>query len=283
MSCNPGRLVALSLLLSACATPPGGPPAGPMPTYAEIAGSHNARLEGLARVHASGVVELEWTEGEKHHFEQGDAELWLDLPRQTALRISKLGDDLLWIGSDAERYWYFDLLRDPTRLISRDHAQPFDGGAGPAVRPLVLLTAMGLDPLPNHHVPPEVRWTRADESTGAAAGWAVRAPAGPSGTDRATIVFSEGDLWPLHVTVRNPQGDVLIRSRLEQYKTVPVPGKSPLASPKMAQVARIIDPSNNSEIRLYLRTWSGDVEHEPMDRVFDLDMLIAAMRPDEVH
>src|SRR5262245_18852154 len=78
------------------------------PSYSQLATAHNARVAQLKTLYGDGVLQIRWTDEQGHsHSDQGDMELWLNLPRKTALRVDKVGEVLLWLGSDDDRVWIF--------------------------------------------------------------------------------------------------------------------------------------------------------------------------------
>jgi hypothetical protein len=132
------------------------PPARPAPPDAAgavaLIEAHNRRVELLSRTWARGVIEFRWRDeaGEEHFEPQVNARLWLDLPRRTALRAEKFDDVLLWLGSDVEHYWMFDLMSEETVLYAGRHAgaEPEAGRSPLLIRPLALVDLLGLTPIP---------------------------------------------------------------------------------------------------------------------------------------
>src|SRR5690606_7570193 len=121
-------LAGVMLLVSGCQKPKGPivppnllpPPVqnqASLPTYSELIDRYNARLEGLGRVWASTDVEMRWRDAKgKERFEKGDGKFLYvrtdadaATPDNVAVTVEKLGKTLLWAGSDADRFWLFDL------------------------------------------------------------------------------------------------------------------------------------------------------------------------------
>ena len=90
------------------------------PSYKAIAVRHNDRLDRLTAVNAAGSIELRWTDDEGRHFESGRAEVWIVLPDRTAIDVQKLGERLMWMGSNGSDQWMIDFRGDETVLYLHD-------------------------------------------------------------------------------------------------------------------------------------------------------------------
>jgi hypothetical protein len=71
---------------------------------------------GLVRLHARGVAELRRRTEQGETFDQGDLDLRWSRALGLAVSLSKLGDRWVWMGSDASRWWVFELKSEPSRL-----------------------------------------------------------------------------------------------------------------------------------------------------------------------
>ncbi|XHC24547.1 hypothetical protein ABWH91_09670 [Phycisphaerales bacterium ac7] len=114
--------------------------------------AHNARVERLGVLWSRGIVAFRYRDAEgKLRDDQGNANVQLILPDRFAMRIHKVGETLLWIGCDAERYWMIDLLTEPSRAYVGRH-DDFTGEKGERVGlpvpPRELSRLMGLEELP---------------------------------------------------------------------------------------------------------------------------------------
>jgi hypothetical protein len=273
------------MALGGCAGPPeGGRPAPPVaPTYADLAAAHNERVAALERFHGDGVVEIRWIEDDRDKLVQGDVDLWVRLPRHTALRVSKLGDDLLWVGSDEERYWLFDLRGDETSLRTAGHERGIDtlgagGDAGgrtaglPSIRPLALLDLMGLVRLPTGGSDgPVLQWSPEHE------GWVISVD-GAGGALR--LVFDPATLLPKRAEHLDGAGTVILHATLERYQPVTRAGLLPLAWPRMAAEIAVRAPQSSSETKIFLDGMSDAVSDERIQALCDVDRLIEHLRPD---
>ena len=251
---------------------------------AELIESHNQRIELLGKIHSNGVIEFRWLDEDgREHFEpQVNAKLWIELPCLTALRAEKLDEVLLWLGSDEQRYWLFDLMGDEKKLHTHLHEEAAgDGEKSPLlIKPLALMDLLGLTPLPA--IPPDEAGDgptiemSADSERRA---WVVQAP-GAGGPMR--LFIDQVSRLPVRVETLSASGEVLMCSELRRYKSMIVPGISRAALPKIPTMIDIDDPDGSVSVKLALDEPTGDVEDQPWDRVFDLSRLMKAMRPDRI-
>jgi hypothetical protein len=151
----------LALGLSGCQQPPiipdqlGPEPVEidqPTPTYRALVERYNANVNKLGSIWASTEVHLRWQgEAGQAQSEHGDGTLIIVRPRKVALTIGKLGNTVLWAGSNADGYWLFD-KRDNSKVYfgryrhidkpcSRSLPMPIQPDAVP-----YLLGTMPLDP-----------------------------------------------------------------------------------------------------------------------------------------
>jgi hypothetical protein len=236
----------------------------------------------LSRVYSRGVIELRWRDDDGRHFEQGSIDLWLQLPRHTALRVEKLGNVFLWLGSDAELFWLFDMLSDDTVLHVSPHTSPLEDAGVFSVRPLALLDLIGLSKLPLEDDDDDTEHpvVSHDQQRNA---WVITAP-GQGGMMR--LYFARESYLPIRVESLNDNGEVAFTSviRPERYRSVPRPGAPASQFASMATLVDITatntpDGIRDGEIKLALDSPTSFVDNQPMDRVFDLPRLIQAMRP----
>ncbi len=278
-------LLVLAVMLSACKVSPQSAPPSDLeaPSYAELARSHNQRIAQLTRVQARGVIEIAWTdESGVRRFRQGDVDLYLHLPRRTALRVSKLGNVYMWLGSDADRYWLFDLVDEPTLYTGR-HAGS-DRDTLQTVKPLVLLDLIGMGAMQefdeaNDTAPPQVTYNSATDT------WVAESP-GEGGPMR--IFFDRTTLLPKHVETLSANGEVAYYSDIymSRYRSVPVPNVSAAALPRMATLVDIFSAGPNAEaqgeVKLGLDTPTGRIDERAFERVFDFSRLRRSMRPERI-
>jgi hypothetical protein len=254
----------------------------PPPTYAAIAKAHNERVAQLQQMYAVGTIEFRWKDDKGSHFENGHAELWLSLPRRTALRIDKVGEVLLWLGSDDERYWFFDLLSKESLLKVGRHDEAIADVEATTVlgmRPLMMLDLLALTTLPVEG-PEDTASLDAKRNA-----WVVHVDGRGEGGSSLRMYFDRATMLPMRVEVLDAAGVIRTSSSLRRYQSVTQQGMSPAAFPKIATLIDLFastdDPSNGS-VKLALNEATGFIGDQPLDRVFDLERLTSALKPARV-
>lgn len=275
-------LVSVSLaliLIAGCQSKGDAVVPGPAPEYRSLANAHNARVAQLERVYADGVIEIRWQDRKGRHLEQGNMELWFQQPSQTALRVEKLGEVLLWVGSDDTRYWFFDMLGDETVLRTGTHDEPIKAAASNAfnVRPLVLLDLLGFAVLPvAPTTEPAVEFDPKNRT------WAVEFQGRAS---RLRMHFDPATLMPTRMESLTSAGEPALISTLSRYESVFQKGKSPAAFPKMPEVIKIVsqptndDQTQSGEVGFFVNEATTEIDRVELTRVFDLERLIKGMAP----
>ncbi len=256
------------------------------PTFQELAQAHNSRVKQLQKVYADGVIEIRWTDQEGRHFEQGDMEMWLSLPWLTALRVEKLGEVLLWLGSDQERYWLFDMTGQEKVLYVGSHDDSLTVAGALSIRPLAMLDLMGLSPLAQGaDPPPAVDYDPKDRT------WVVPI-AGRAGPLR--MYFNVQSLLPVRVEALAADGAISMSSTLQQYESVSQKGVLSVASPKMAELIDIaLSPSSPEQgsktagptaglVKIALEEATTYLDADTLARVFDLERLKSGLRPGRI-
>lgn len=242
--------------------------AGPTPPpYAQIAARHNQRIDALAELHSDGVVEITWTDDDGDHFEQGDIELWALQPSDLTVRISKLDEDIIWLGSDAERHWIIDARGDQAVYYLGDHDDADMNLAHQPIplTPWALLDACGLSKLPVEGAaaaPGNVAHSAEHDA------WVIKS-AGRSGT--LSLFFDRESLLPLRTEIHDAAGELILHSTLTRYKSVPLPNSPPGAWPQFPMRIEIIQPAQNGRVVLFGEDPEAGIEPGIRQRVFDFD------------
>jgi len=253
------------LPLASCRTQTGPAADGEhdVPRYEVLAAAHNDRIERLGTIAARGVIEMWWTDDDGRHYEQGELDVWIALPRRTALRVSKLGHVFMWIGSDDRQTWLFDFRDGVTTLHLVEGSQVADKGAIP-FEPTLLLELGGLTPLPA--AGGEVRYVRDHDA------WEVRAP------DRPVLFLDRQSLLPVRAELLDEDGRVLLYSamKLTRYERVDLAGVSPLGGPMFPTLVNIKGTDGRFEVQVSARR-PNDSGVEA--KYFDLGWLKGRFKP----
>ena len=154
--CSPRRLaewLCLLILCTGCASPKTisaehRPEVCNDDVRVEFISTWNQSVEAMRQLELEGVAQLEWTDEDGSHREQGDMQAWIDGDLRVSLRLTKFGDVVVWMGQDQRVAWMFDLLSDPTCLtIVAPKRSTLAGGL--PLDPSVLRLLLGFEPLPD--------------------------------------------------------------------------------------------------------------------------------------
>ncbi|MSR68735.1 MAG: hypothetical protein EXS17_00050 [Phycisphaerales bacterium] len=129
MNCSPSgmRLLAIQMwvlvliTLAACRTPTVhlAAPDGPVPTAEQFAQAQAARVAALSTVALRGHAEIRWRDERGGHFDDGDFDLLIRPPSEMSLRVSKLGERILWVGAGDGQWWIVFPRERPSRALLR--------------------------------------------------------------------------------------------------------------------------------------------------------------------
>ncbi len=247
----------------------------PPPAYETFAAAHNERVGRLARVWARAVVELWYTDDRgRARREQGEGHFQVRRPGGVALSIGKLGETYAWLGSDEERFWFFDKFDTPRVAVGRfeNTDKPCAESLGLPADPARMLDLMGLTAIP--------------ESGGVTAwsadGRAVVAVFDRAGTEER-IHFDARSMLPARVEIegRDP-GDAIVAT-LDRYANVRLGGVGGFF-PTLASRVEIRHQTSGTRVALHLADMEdGSFRRGRLsDAAFDFDALRAIFRPSEI-
>jgi len=261
------------LIATGCATGPTSPADRPLNllAYHELAAQHDKNLARINQLWARAVVELHWKDEQGKHFEQGDGNLMVVLPNRVALSIGKLGNTMLWVGSDNNRYWLFDLRDEPHVYVgshaAADHRNPLNLPI--PVRPLDLIQLTGLVPItpPPPGATPKVDW---DEGC-----YLIE----PPGQQRR--------LWLDPQTARSTRIELLTAAgqsrvvcRLSRWRRMTLDGIAPGGFPWVATRMEIQLIGEDATVTLFLsEPTDGRADNRIKPRAFSLDHLTQVFKP----
>lgn len=259
--------------------------AGPAIEYEELARAHNERLDRYRTLNARGNIELRWRDDRGRHFEQGDLDFYLDQPRRTAFRVSKLGEIYFWAGSDDSCFWFFDLSRDQRHLVveslDAEWMREGDQEDGVAFRPLTVLDLMALSRVPETASENENRPVAFDARRDA---WHVVVN-GLGGEVR--LYFDRETRLPMRAESLNDRGEPVAQSTIRRYRAVDQPtgaggGVIRPVMPTLVDIQPMDDSVGQMEVKIALGSPTAAVDETALRRVFDLARLAGSLRPQHI-
>jgi len=296
-------LAASAAGLSACATSedakaPAAPPAvvaaadleAARERFAEIVAAHNVRASRLDTLESRASLELRYSDRDGDHFDQCEADIFLASGGRGALRATKVGNNILWVGSDGKQGWIFRLDGKPTHvtvfegIAELPPGQRFVGEGAEEfslLSPRAVRTIAGIAPI--------------------ADGWSLRAASGEDPGDSrfesrfelvtpvapevdAVFRFGKSGL-PGSVCIESRGGKPMLNAALSEYVAAQAENLAQGAWPQIAR--RIVVTgvgaagAKDSEARLYLDAPIA-MAKRMKPRFFVLDELIAQLRPDAI-
>jgi hypothetical protein len=274
-----GCALAGAMLIGGCSG--SGTPEIPVDTTDEVSrldaaepvrAAYNQRVEQLGVLWSRGIVAFRYRDADgNRRDDQGNANVQMILPDRFAMRIHKVGETLLWIGSDDEHYWLIDLLSDPSAgYIGRHDEFTIEKGerVGLPVPPRELPRLMGLEQIPEF----------------GEGGARLR-----SVTDQAVVIevpsrwgwwvyALDGGGHAQTIQLRDLQDRVLLEAELERYMPVELRGIGG-ARPQTAGRMRLTAPGTDWRITVELDVPSN---RQPNAEAFDFLELTEILAPSEV-
>lgn len=245
-----------------------------LPSYEDVAAGYNARAAELQRLWARAVVELRYVDAEgRRKREQGEGHLQFAGPSRLALSIGKLGEVVVYLGCDSQRFWWFE-RGDASRVSLARHENAGSECArdlGLPAQPLEIIELMGVTLLPE-------RGGRVHRSTRGEL--VIDAPTG-AGYRRLALDPRTYEPTMIGVYARDAQQPTLL-ARLEEYGNVQIAGRGGIP-PRVASRLVITHAESDTEIRINLAAMSDGVRQGRIpDEAFDFDALRAAFSPREI-
>lgn len=264
-------IVALGCaLLCACASQRPKDPKGPAvvdragqtpPAYGALVARYNERVARLEAL--SATVELAFDvvddKGQERH-EQAEGNLKYVRPNNVALRIDKVSQVIFWLGSNAERYWWFDLSKDDARTAIvglHAKAEPDSVAAfGLPVHPLDLLEVFGVLALPAD-AKAETRWSSDGRSV-------VFELPGRWGMRRFYVDEASARPMRIELTAKDTGGNevTVMSATLDAYRAIEVRGDARVK----AEMATRVD-AELPRLRTRVRVVLSNVENPTAERI----------------
>jgi hypothetical protein len=246
-----------------------------LPSYESLAARYNERTELLGRVWARAVVEMRFVDSEgRRKREQGEGHLQFIGPDRFALSVGKLGEVIVYLGCDDERFWWFE-RGDADRVSVCRHENAGTAcseSIGLPARPLEIIDLMGVLELP-------ARGGKVQRSTRGEI--VIDIPGSGGGFTR--LAMDESRLEPSMIGIYTTGAtQPVLLARLEEYDNVQISGRGGIP-PRVASRMIITHDESDTEIRLWLAAMTDGVRERRLPpEAFNLDSLINAFNPREI-
>lgn len=241
---------------------------GPLPAYADVMASYNARVGAITRLSSpvSVVIESDRSDGSGRTRDQLDGNLSVMPPLHTALRLDKAGINAAYLGSNDFAYWWFDLSGSEPLAMGGSHLKATREDAkdfGLPVHPLEFIELLAVLPLP------------VDQPGEGALAWSKDGRAllvsAPSrwGTRRFTL--DPVTFEPSAIDLLTDTGKLAVGAKLSAFKPAYIEGK-PGVSALVPTKVELMLPENNTRVLLVIASPRIPLKINP--RVFELSGLI---------
>lgn len=250
----------------------------PLPAWAEIARSYNARLEGLDRLRAPVTVVVEAPDGEGgRRKDQLEGNLQIILPDRVALRLDKVGQTVFQVGCDPTKYWSLDFTGEPVALVGL-HAKIGPGSGarlGVPLHPFDLIDLLAITPLPANAKGARAEWSVSREKL------IVTLPARAGSGVARRLTLDARSMYPSKVELLDAKGGVLATGDLSRYVTVELPGVA-ISRTRIAERYEVVLPGQDTRVTLSVydpKNPGGSMRAQ----AFDFEALCAAYGVEKVY
>jgi len=210
-------------------------------------------------------------------FEQCEGDVFLAPGGRGAVRLTKLGDNLAWIGGDAERSWVFTFRdgRCDARVYVRLVSAEAPATPGTELTPESVRVLSGLAALPREMLLARIPGASATGSVRER--FELRWPLGARIT--AALRFGPDGL-PAGVVLRR-DGVEVARSETSDYVRARMDAVAEGAWPFVPRRIRILAPRSGADLRVFLDAPAAQSKRMKQ-RFFDLDALLTQFMPASV-
>lgn len=246
------------------------------PSMERLTECQDVRARALSVLQSGGTLELRTRTEDGSTFESCALELWRS-DSKFALRLRKLGERFLWVGSNGEAWWIFELMSEPVRLVVLPSGELGGFSLGPGqglLNPDRLLHFAGFLP-----------YGQIDEMTlGFDDDGRIRfitTEASKGEWRRTRWHLDPKSLLPVEVIALDEQGEVLASARLSGYEPIAARDLPLGAWPQFPRKIFLSLPDENADVRLFFNRPSARGD-SIKPKLFDLEQLMKTFRPGKV-
>lgn len=244
-----------------------------------VVASYQARAAALSRLWARVVFVLEYKDADgQARSEQGEGHLQFLGPDRLALSLGKVGQRVLYLGCDADRFWFIDMTDGGRAYVGRNTnvGKPCMEDSGLPANPLDVLATLGVRTLPDG----------AQGRVGGAVGEARVFVTTPSGRLRITSNVDTGEPSRIELLpgaagdATSWAGTPTIVATMSDYAPVEMRGGgAPVRMPK-----QIVMEARASEMKLTLHLFDPvrGTDRQLPPQAFDLDFLLDVHAPGSI-
>lgn len=246
---------------------------------ARVLTAYQARAANLSRLWTRVVFELKFKDADGvDRSEQGEGHLQFLAPGRLSLTLGKVGQRVLYLGCDAERFWFIDMTEGGRAFIGRNEnvGRACMEDSGLPANPSDVLWMLGVNALPadaQARVGGGVGEARvlAMTSTGRLRISASAESGEPSRIELLPAGGEEGSAWA---------GVPTIVASLSEYGSVEMRGGG--APARMARKITMEARASDMTLTLWLYDPMRGSEKQLPEEAFDLAFLLDALGPSEV-
>lgn len=257
-----------------------------LPAYVDAAKKYNENAGRLGRVFVGGaVVRVTFTDDEgKARREQVEGTLQMMRPAKLALNIRKVGQSLFWLGSDASRYWWFDLTGETKYAVIGTHAgfdQELAKKIGLSIHPLELIRAMGVVELPTADgTMGGTQWSADGKLLGIAAELSNVEAQGGGVTGFVRVWVDPADSLPRKVELFDAQRRLIISSEHTDAASVTMHDQP--VGPMLATRIVVTHVPSGAVLDMSLAD-ATDGHKRLSEKAFDFELVKASLKPEKVY
>lgn len=255
----------------------GGVDQSGVPSYAEVAARYNERAAMLDRVWArcSAAFRFEDQDG-KERSEQGEGHLQMVQPDRFALSVGKLGEILLWVGGDRERYWLIQRIDEKVAYVGRySELTPEKASAiGLPVYPNEMMRLLGVVPMATDADAIVYRYRDGDIVVSILAG------ASEDGSEARWFYKLDATNFEPRAVRLKVGRRVILESALSDYIRVEKEGTA--LGPRIAKRSLLTYKPTGASMNIQIDDTVSDGKGKLRGSVFDFDGLADALGPLEI-